>query len=119
MPREEANPAPRRLFVTGGAGYIGSHVVLRLLERGHAVVVFDNLSTGRRLPGIGGDFHFGDLGDRAALRQALGDDYQREVASSGREPSHGVPRRRLVRLQQRRPARRLHRQRRRGQCPRG
>ncbi len=71
MPREEASPAPRRLFVTGGAGYIGSHVVLRLLEQGHAVLVFDNLSTGRRLPGIGGDFHFGDLGDRAALRQAL------------------------------------------------
>jgi UDP-glucose 4-epimerase len=71
MPRKEADPAPRRLFVTGGAGYIGSHVVLRLLELGHEVLVFDNLSTGRRLPGIGGDFYFGDLGDPAALRQAL------------------------------------------------
>ena len=76
MPREEASPAPRRLFVTGGAGYIASHVVLRLLERGHTVLVFDNLSTGRRLPGIGGDFHFGDLGDPlASQNSALGTDF--------------------------------------------
>ena len=34
------------ILVTGGAGYIGSHCVLALLESGHDVVVFDNLSTG-------------------------------------------------------------------------
>jgi UDP-glucose 4-epimerase len=36
-----------RCFVTGGAGFIGSHVVDRLLEEGHSVVAYDNLSLGR------------------------------------------------------------------------
>lgn len=40
--------ARRRAFVTGGAGFIGSHLTDRLLERGDTVTVVDNLSTGRR-----------------------------------------------------------------------
>lgn len=36
------------VLVTGGAGYIGSHTILALCERGHDVVVIDNLSTGHR-----------------------------------------------------------------------
>src|SRR5690606_31716971 len=36
------------ILVTGGAGYIGSHTCIALLEEGHSVIIADNLSNGKR-----------------------------------------------------------------------
>jgi len=61
-----------RFLVVGGAGYIGSHVVKRLLEQGFQVVSLDNLSTGHRQAVVGGELIVGDLGDPRLLDQVLG-----------------------------------------------
>jgi len=66
-----------RVFVTGAAGFIGSHMADRLLAAGHSVVGFDNMSTGQRrflesaLAHPQFTFHEADLLDRAALAQAM------------------------------------------------
>jgi len=51
------------ILVTGGAGYIGSHVLRQLVERGERVVVLDNLSTGFRSAVLGAPLVVGDTGD--------------------------------------------------------
>lgn len=56
-----------KVLVTGGAGYIGSHVVRQLGEAGHDIVVFDNLSTGYPWAVTAGELVVGDLADEAAL----------------------------------------------------
>jgi UDP-glucose 4-epimerase len=56
-----------KILVTGGAGYIGSHIVRSLGERGYDVVVFDNLSYGREEALLYGRLIKGDLSDRALL----------------------------------------------------
>jgi UDP-glucose 4-epimerase len=62
----------KRYLVTGGAGYVGSHVVLALLERGDEVVVFDNLRKGHRLAVLpGAELVVGDLADRRLLRDVM------------------------------------------------
>ena len=67
------------IFVTGGAGYIGSHTCVELLNAGHTVTVFDNLSNSQpealqrveRITGKSVHFVEGDIRDQAALTAAL------------------------------------------------
>jgi UDP-glucose 4-epimerase len=57
-------------LITGGAGYIGSHMVLAALDRGEDVVVLDNLSTGNRsLVAERARLQLGDAGDQTLLRE--------------------------------------------------
>lgn len=61
-----------KLLVTGGAGFIGSRIATQLIEQGHSVRVFDNLSTGSAaaIP-EGATFFNGDMRDTSALRMAV------------------------------------------------
>jgi UDP-glucose 4-epimerase len=64
-----------RYLVTGGAGFIGSHLVTTLVERGDSVRVLDNLSTGRasNLAGVRSQIEFieGDLTNRGDVERAV------------------------------------------------
>ncbi|MFA4886187.1 MAG: UDP-glucose 4-epimerase GalE [Desulfotomaculaceae bacterium] len=57
----------KSVLVTGGAGYIGSHVVRELVRSGYRVVVLDNLSKGHRAAVDGVEVIVGDLSDRKLL----------------------------------------------------
>jgi UDP-glucose 4-epimerase len=78
-----------RAFVTGGAGFIGSNLVQRLLAEGHGVTAYDNFSTGRRefLAAVAGHPAFrlveGDLLNLPRLRSALaGHDFVYHLAAN-------------------------------------
>lgn len=60
------------ILVTGGAGYIGSHMTYALLDRGEHVVVLDNLTTGvRGLVSSDAEFIEGNIADQALVREIL------------------------------------------------
>jgi UDP-glucose 4-epimerase len=59
------------ILVTGGAGYIGSHVVQQLIERGERVVVLDNLSTGFRDAVRDAELVVGDVGDNDVVQRTI------------------------------------------------
>lgn len=69
------------ILVTGGAGYIGSHTVVQLIEAGYRVVILDNLCNSKsavinqieKITGSRPDFVQGDIRDRACLRQLFVD----------------------------------------------
>jgi nucleoside-diphosphate-sugar epimerase len=70
-------PLSGKVLVTGGAGFIGSHIAAALASQGARVRILDDLSTGHRenLDEIGGDIDFveGSVADQAALKRALED----------------------------------------------
>jgi UDP-glucose 4-epimerase len=59
------------ILVTGGAGYIGSHVVRQLLERGDRVLVLDNLGRGFRQAIMDADLVVGDVGDQTLVSRLM------------------------------------------------
>ncbi len=59
------------VLVTGGAGYIGSHVVSQLGDAAESVVTLDNLSTGFRSAVLHGELVIGDTGDRELVARLI------------------------------------------------
>lgn len=59
------------ILVTGGAGYVGSHVVMRLAEQHDNIVVLDDLSTGKRESVISGKLVEGDIADKKLVDELI------------------------------------------------
>lgn len=69
--KEAAVKMAHTILVTGGAGYIGSHVVKQLSKTPYKVIVLDNLSTGFEAAVLSGEFIKGDTGDEALLTDII------------------------------------------------
>lgn len=63
----------RKILITGGAGYIGSHVVKQLGNQGHQAIILDDLSTGTAESVLHGELIIGDLGDADLVLSLLQD----------------------------------------------
>lgn len=61
----------KKILVTGGAGYIGSHTVKKLAEADYQIVVYDNLSTGSPKAVLHGELIKGELSDRECLNKVF------------------------------------------------
>lgn len=61
-----------KIFITGGAGYIGSHTVKLLGSQGHELLILDNLSTGHPWALLHGSLVECDLGEKSRVRDILG-----------------------------------------------
>ncbi len=59
------------ILVTGGAGYIGSHIVRQLVEAGEKVIILDNLSTGFRDSVLGGELVIGNIDDQILVESLI------------------------------------------------
>jgi len=70
---DQGSMRTRAILVTGGAGYIGSHVARQLGEAGENVVVLDDLSTGFRQAVLDADLVVGNTGDEACLDRLFAD----------------------------------------------
>ena len=60
------------ILLTGGAGYIGSHTALELIDNGHSVTIIDNLITGtaKLIPNKARHFNF-DIGNKQSIEKIL------------------------------------------------
>ena len=80
------------VLVTGGAGYIGSHMLLALLDAGEKALALDNLSTGHKgLVPNGATLIEGDVGDAATLARIFEEHEIEEVIHFRRiDPGAGI-----------------------------
>ncbi len=60
-----------KIFITGGAGYVGSHCAKLLRESGHQLLIYDNLSAGHKQAVPENELVIGDLGDKERIRSTM------------------------------------------------
>ena len=68
---DETISSKMKILVTGGAGYIGSHVVKALGEAGYEILTYDNLSTGNKWSVLYGELIAADLSDKETLKKTI------------------------------------------------
>ena len=61
----------KEILVAGGAGYVGSHTIIKLLQEGYKPVIVDNLSTGHQKAVLGGTFYECDISNKKEMLKIL------------------------------------------------